>query len=72
MSTTFGIHISSTNTVEPIARRFGGQVWFTNTIAEFLPDNLEVIAMDNSNQGINTIGDIKSAIVESSKKLENK
>ena len=64
MSTTFGIRIPSTNEIKPIARRVGrGQgkveVWFTEPLAELLDDDLEVIAIDNSNQGINTIEDIK-------------
>ena len=67
MSTTFGIKIPSTEKIEPIARRVGKgngkvEVWFTNPMAELLPNNLVVEAMDNSNQGINTIGDIKKAI----------
>ena len=67
MSTTFGIRIPSTNEIKPIARRVGiGQskveVWFTEPLAELLSDELEVTAIDNSNQGINTIGDIKKHI----------
>ena len=63
MSTTFGIRIPSTNEIKPIARRVGREhgveVWFTEPLAELLDDELEVIAIDNSNQGINTIKDIK-------------
>ncbi len=67
MSTTFGIRIPSTNEIKPIARRVGrGQgkveVWFTEPLAELLDDDLEVIAIDNTNQRINTIKDIKKAI----------
>tara|TARA_R110000851_G_scaffold325662_1_gene493795 strand:+ start:425 stop:646 length:222 start_codon:yes stop_codon:yes gene_type:complete len=67
MSTTFGIRIPSTDEVKPIARRVGiGQgkveVWFTEPLAELLDNELEVIAIDNSNQGINTIGDIKKLL----------
>ena len=67
MSTTFGIKIPSTNEIKPIAKRAGiGQgeieVWFTDPLAELLDDELEVIAIDNSNQGINTIKDIKKHI----------
>ena len=67
MSTTFGIKIPSTGEIEPIARRVGignGKVWiyFTNPIAELLPDDIEVEAMDNGQQGIFTIGDIKEKI----------
>ena len=67
MSTTFGIRIPSTDEIKPIARRVGrGQgkveVWFTEPLAELLDDELEVIAIDNSNQGISTIKDIKKHI----------
>ncbi len=67
MSTTFGIRIPSTDEIKPIARRIGigyGEVVvsFTEPLAELLDDELEVIAIDNSNQGINTIKDIKNHI----------
>jgi len=67
MSTTFGIRIPSLDVVVPIARRRGigdgkVDVWFTEPTGELLPDELEVIAMDNSNQGIHTIKDIKDHI----------
>jgi len=69
MSTTFGVKIPSTGEIEPIARRVGignGKVsmWFTNPLAELLPDDTEVEAMDNGQQGIFTIGDIKEKIRE--------
>jgi hypothetical protein len=69
MSTTFGVKIPSTGEIEPIARRVGignrkASVYFTNEIAELLPDDTEVEAMDNSPQGIFTIGDIKKAMEE--------
>jgi hypothetical protein len=69
MSTTFGVKIPSTGEIEPIARRVGignrkVNVYFTNEIAELLPDDTEVEAMDNSPQGIFTIGDIKKAMKE--------
>lgn len=69
MSTTFGVKIPSTGEIEPIARRVGAgdgkvSVYFTNKIAELLPDDTEVEAMDNSPQGIFTIGDIKEKIGE--------
>mgnify|MGYP001273370270 FL=1 len=72
MSTTFGIKIPSTDEVRPIARRVGVgrgkvEVWFTEPLAELLNDDLEVIAMDNSNQGIHTIKDIKEHISDSTK-----
>ena len=69
MSTTFGVKIPSTGEIEPIARRRGigngkVSVYFTNPLAELLPDDIEVEAMDNSPQGIFTIGDIKEKIEE--------
>jgi len=69
MSTTFGIRIPSTGEIEPIARRVGVgngnvSVYFTNPLAELLVDELEVEAIDNGEQGIFTIGDIKSKIKE--------
>jgi len=69
MSTTFGVKIPTTGEIEPIARRRGignGQVevYFTNPLAELLSDDIEVEAMDNSPQGIFTIGDIKRKIEE--------
>ena len=39
-------------------------MWFTNPLAELLPDDTEVEAIDNSQQGIFTIGDIKEKIRE--------
>jgi len=67
MSTTFGVRIPSTNEIKPIARRVGVgngkvEVWFTEPLAELLDDELEVIGIDNTNQGINTIKDIKNHI----------
>ena len=64
MSTTFGVKIPSTGEIQPIARRVGigngkVSVFFTEPLAELLPDDTEVEAMDNSPQGIFTIGDIK-------------
>tara|TARA_R110000868_G_scaffold218431_3_gene468654 strand:+ start:192 stop:404 length:213 start_codon:yes stop_codon:yes gene_type:complete len=69
MSTTFGIKIPSTGEIEPMARRVGignGKVsmWVTNPLAELLPDDTEVEAIDNGQQGIFTIGDIKSNMKE--------
>jgi hypothetical protein len=69
MSTTFGVKIPSTGEIEPIARRVGignrrVSVYFTEPLAELLPDEIQVEAMDNSPQGIFTIGDIKKAIKE--------
>lgn len=69
MSTTFGVKIPSTGKIIPIARRVGignGKVRLTwvKKLGELLPNDLEVVAIDNSNQGINCIGDIKEHIKE--------
>jgi hypothetical protein len=69
MSTTFGVKIPSTGEIIPIARRIGTgnnsvRLTWTESIAELLPNDLEVEAIDNSNQGINCIGDIKKHIEE--------
>ena len=68
MSTTFGVKIPSTGEIIPIARRMGigngkVRVWFTEPLAELLNDTLEVIAIDNTSQGIYDIGDIKDKII---------
>ena len=65
MSTTFGIKLPS-GEIKPIARRVGigggkVSVWFTDELAELLPHEIEVEAIDNTNQGINTIGDLLKA-----------
>jgi hypothetical protein len=69
MSTTFGVKIPSSGETIAVARRVGkgnGEVmlFFTNELAELLPDDTELVAMDNSSQGINTIRDFK-------RKMEN-
>tara|TARA_R110000787_G_scaffold2384_3_gene9584 strand:+ start:334 stop:645 length:312 start_codon:yes stop_codon:yes gene_type:complete len=68
MSTTFGIEIPSTGEILPIARRVGigngkVKIWFTEPLAELVDDDEVVIAMDNSPQGIFTIGCIKEHII---------
>jgi hypothetical protein len=69
MSTTFGVKIPSTGELVPVARRVGignGKVRLTwmDDVHELLMDEVKVIAIDNSNQGINCIGDIKKRIEE--------
>jgi len=69
MSTTFGVKIPSTGELVPVARRVGignGKVRFywMDDFHELLMDEVKVIAIDNSNQGIYCIGDIKSHIKE--------
>ena len=64
MSTTFGVRIKGEE-VE-VAFRSNG-IRFTNPLAELLIDDTVVVPLDNTAQGINTIGDIKKAI----KRLNN-
>ena len=70
MSTTFGIILKS-GEERPIARRVGGtngaEMWFTDELAEMLPDSTPVKPLDNSAQGIYTIGDIKNHILNQNK-----
>ena len=61
MSTTFGVEIKNDGTVMEVAFRSNG-MRFTNSIAHLLPDDTPVIALDNTPQGVYTIGDIKVAI----------
>jgi hypothetical protein len=66
MSTTFGIlkrgHVRKEDIDEDdyieVAFRSNG-IRFTHELAEFLPDDTSVTPLDNSAQGIYTIGDIK-------------
>ena len=70
MSTTFGVikesKDESTHEVIEIARRVGSRngakMSFTNPLANHLPDEVNVEALDNSPQGIFTIGDIRRHI----------
>ena len=68
MSTTFGIKVKSLFSEEEeiveVAFRSNG-IRFINPIAPMLNDNIEVIPLDNSAQGIHTIGDIKKEIENS-------
>lgn len=57
MSTTFGVQIPNDEIIE-VAFRCNG-IRFTNPLAQLLPDNTPLIPLDNSSQGIETIGDIK-------------
>jgi len=61
MSTTFGIHIPQTGEEIEVAFRSNGIRW-TNKIAHLLPNETKVEALDNTPQGIYTIGDIKELI----------
>lgn len=48
---------------EPVAFR-SDYIYWKNPIAHLLPDDLKVYALDNSSQGIYTIGDIKKEILK--------
>ena len=64
MSTTFGVAIKKDGLIEDVvevAFRSNG-MRFTNTLAQLLPDETPVIALDNTQQGVHTIGDIKEQI----------
>ena len=67
MSTTFGVEIKvivqgeTISQLKEVAFRSNG-IRFTNALAHLLPNDLEVIPMDNGPQGIFTIGDIKREI----------
>ena len=61
MSTTFGVKIPQTEEIVEIAFRTNNDyIMWTNEVASLLNDDIEVIALDNGNQGIETIGDIKN------------
>ena len=81
MSTTFGVKIKSkyrdtnnfdSNIVEVAYRGNSNGIIFTNPIASLLSNNIKVIPLDNSAQGIFTIGDIKKEIEMKQVPLTNK
>ena len=64
MSTTFGIKIHAGLAEEEIitvARRTN-VLYFTNEVAHLLPNKTPVFPIDNTAEGIFTIGDIKRSI----------
>jgi hypothetical protein len=61
MSTTFGIIIPQTGQEIEVAFRTHYVRW-ENPIAHLLPNETKVYPLDNTAQGIYTIGDIKEAI----------
>lgn len=66
MSTTFGVVIPNRENEEPIEVAFRSNgIRFTNPLAELLSDETPVVPLDNTAQGIYTIGDIKKEIMES-------
>ena len=61
MSTTFGVQVG--DELMPAARRNGigeGRVGitFTNPLARLLPSDTQVVPMDNTAQGVETVGDL--------------
>jgi len=50
------------NIFEPVAIRSYSSIYFSNSIAHLLPDETPVYPLDNSAQGIFTIGDIKKIL----------
>lgn len=71
MSTTFGVKVpdrfnEGEYEIVEVAFRSSYIRWI-DTISQLLPDNMEVIALDNTAQGIYTIGDIREAIKEQEK-----
>ena len=72
MSKTFGVAIKNNNKIEDVvevAFRSKG-MRFTNPLAQLLPDETPVIALDNSQQGVHTIGDIKEEIKQTDPKAK--
>lgn len=67
MSTTFGVIVPSHDEPVEVAYRSRTIHW-TNELAPLLPDETPVIPLDNTAQGIETIGDIKKEIAEQRKK----
>ena len=66
MSTTFGVEIKD-NVVEVAFRSNGMR--FINELAHLLPDDTPVIPLDNTAQGVYTIGDVKREIEMTDQKL---
>jgi len=74
MSTTFGVKIDKSyikydlfldtddDMVEVAMRGNGTGIRFINSLATILSDDTKVVPLDNSAQGIHTIGDIKREI----------
>ena len=71
MSTTFGITIFSDNGNEEVEVAFRSHYMrWLNPLARLLPNDTKVEPLDNTAQGIYTIGDIRDSIAaQKSKKL---
>lgn len=69
MSTIFGIIITENGDekeIEVAFRSNNGDMRWLNELAKMLPDDTEVTPLDNTAQGIFTIGDIKKEIKDES------
>jgi len=66
MSTTFGVKIPMEEEAVIVAYRSNGarMIW-RNPLAPYLPDDMKVIPLDNTSQGIKTIRDIRKAVNDS-------
>lgn len=67
MSTIFGVIVNENEEPVEIAHRYGTRsckvaIDWLNPLAELLPDETPVIPLDNTAQGVFTIGDIKKTI----------
>ena len=58
----------STSIFEPVFFRGTNSRWLT-VLGEYLPDDMKVYALDNTQQGIFTVGDIKKFIKENETNL---
>lgn len=70
MNTTFGVINPFKENEVPIevAFRCSSGISLLHPLAELLPDNMPVMPLDNSAQGIYTIGDIKAEILKQKNK----
>jgi len=63
MSTTFGVKIPTEEEEIIVAYRGNGTgMFWRNPLAPYLPDDMRVIPLDNTAQGIKTIGDVRKAV----------
>jgi len=73
MSTTFGVEIKNDDAgigeVVEVAFRSNG-MRFTNALAHLLSDDTPVVPLDNTSQGVYTIGDIKKEIEKTDPNVE--
>ena len=63
MSTTFAIKCQGKFIEVAFRKNFGGIEW-TNQLGKVLSSSRRVYAIDNTQQGIYTVGDIKKAVEE--------